>query len=281
MNQLGTKKRGVMYGSSDSDPNWTELLLAILAAVFLVEVDTVYFFFYPHDEDRNQLYHPYQPPKDIESGLKESGLAEFASIKIEFLTVVDLLKRDDFVFKLSLDEIVKLIQPLRTNKYFNVVNIEGRKVRPTRKDPRYEEVKDCTLLSALTNPAWKVGGSILYFLYGVSAARNLDIYHLLPKKRRDDVFNAFNAGATLVKGMETTYKELPNVIQIAELDMMSDEQWKEREKDGRWRKVPPWMIRELIKSPIFKEVVKRCLLEDYVALSYHKRIGFFFVKGQE
>lgn len=107
----------------------------------------------------------------------------------------------------------------------------------------------------------KLGGAVIYFLFGWYAAKSGSVI-LFPHNVRGDVWNAFAAGAKLHGGVVRLYP-------IGGLDVMTACQWDLVRRDQRWRKAPVDVIRRLGTHP-FGQALEVELLEqkNYCAVSY-------------
>lgn len=283
----------VIYGTSDWYLNCAEVLLTHL--VFDLVSDLVaeetnfgmYFFYYPKGPEwlywEKMLFDPHYPPVNLDPKL-QAGEAGFHN-RIRFHTLQELVDElGNDISTLTINDIVELIRRHRNRKYwsFVVANVIRNgsivRVRASSKDSMYtEHYKNLRLPLLIQDPKVKLGGSLIYFLYGAFLNKNQHIIGILPKKINGDVIGAFRAGENLI-GTSA------NIIETGEIDLMTSLQWKKYMYDGCWRKVNPWVVRRLMeKNPEFLEVLKKRLLEEkkWAPVCYDIDGDKFFFWGEE
>lgn len=271
------KEKMVVYGTSDHLLNFAEVLLTkwVSEKYNLKPI----FFYYPKGLEWYQyeanLFEPYSPPKSFNPN--EAVKEIFEEDEIQFFPLQDMIDEVDEVANLKLKEIVEVIRKHRDNKSFVVVNqFENKKIRKvycSSKDNLWKrKYKDITLKELLKNTNVKIGGTLIYFLYGAYLSKRSNIVGILPKKIKDDVLRAFYAGEKFVG-------KKAKIVETGEFDVMTKIQWQMFMEDRKWRKAPSWVIRELVKDDNFCEKIKDLLLEkkEYTPVAYDVYYRMFFL----
>lgn len=264
----------VAYGTSDDRLNFAEVLLTLWVSENLNS--TPIFFHYPKGEAwqeyEKKLFEPYSAPSpDSNLSLKEAGLET-----IKVFSLQQMIEEMKDLKNLSLGQVAHLIRKKREIQSFRAINFPPQ----TGMRPVYVSQKNNkdwvlnwsrkTLIEVLENSEIKIGGAFIYFIYGAWLAFHPEIIGILPKKLLADVMNAFFAGAEYIGNH-------PNVFYTGEFDFMTLEQWKKWEEDGKWRKVPSFVISNFIQSSYLTRI-KELLIEKkiYVPLVYND--GHFYIR---
>ena len=258
----------IIYGTSDHLVNYAEVLLVKWCAEALNLRPE--FFFYPKskkwEEHEKSLFEPYNPPPfDPYEALKE------VNITMEVRPIQKLIVQE--VADLTLDEICKMIKSNRNIQSFRVINFPPGEGKPLYygKDKRWREWSSRTLNSVISDLNLKLGGSIIYFIYGAYLSHT-QTCGILPYKRLSDVEGAFNAGLKTANG--------GCVVRTGEFEIMTKIQWKMYSKDKKWRKAPSEIIRLLLNNPIVEELKDRLLVrKQYTPLALDEQNNeFYFVE---
>ncbi len=240
------------------------------------------FFNYPLDSkwvsyDVNNLFIPYPfyraDPLEVipRLGLKEEVLSRLRLRKLQ-----SMVPESDPLRQKTLEEVTVSIKACRQMKSFVVVNelLNGRvtRVYGSRKDKRRyrDHYGLMTVGQLLGDQSIKLGGAVIYFIFGYYAARRSQPV-LFPNNDRGDVWGAVAAGV----------KEAGNgplrLYPIGGLDLMTGQQWACWRKTGVWKKAPAWVVARLQTYP-FGEELRRALLTEkrYCAVGYHEDSDRFY-----
>ena len=264
----------VIYGTSDELINYAEVLLTDWVAKKLKT--KARFFNYPKGDNWMEIeekrFEPYPCEEQYELGRKVLRL----TTGIDIFPIHEMVSRSQLYYW-SLEKVVMQIRENRKNKSFIALRIGHEKkdrVFTSKKNRLWKKYKHLTLRDLMEDPSIKLGGSIIYFIYGSFLSENKDIIGILPKKRKDDVLGAFGAGVKA--GIEMGGGPV-RIFRTGEFDFMTEKQWNLRESDGMWRKAPPHVVEQLLKDREMIEMLKLLLMEkkEYCPLSFSRERGFF------
>ncbi|MEP9410911.1 MAG: hypothetical protein HRF42_05810 [Candidatus Brocadia sp.] len=261
----------LFYGTSDPTINPAEMWMTALAAARANVAWT--FFNYPLGsewlrQDIEEIFGPHSfPYADTPFaavymlGLDSSLVKRFTPMSLDRMILAETK-----LATMTLEEAVEVIKPVRRRQNFCVLNyfedtIQKRVFCSKKSNLWYKRYRRQTIGEIVKRGTEKLGGTIIYFLFGWYAAKSGSVI-LFPHSVQGDVWNAFAAGAKLHGGVARLYP-------VGGLDVMTSHQWDLVRRDQQWRKAPVDVIRRLSAHP-FMHVLEAELLEkkNYCAVSY-------------
>ena len=261
----------LQYGTSDPTTNPCEVWLTHLVAERF-HLKKWRFFNYPRSQfwirqDVEFLFAPYgYPYDDPRDAVLSMGLQNGSADKLELVRLQEGL--DDSILRTTLHDIAEHIKQHRPtdNRGFVVANIidpdnpQGTIAIRRRKRGRLgklylEEFRTKTIGDLLSDYNVKIGGAIVYFLFGYQAARR-GLVALLPHNLRGEVWSS------LAMGVEKAANGRIRAYPVGGIDAMTRKQWHEWQQDRLWRKAPTETIVALEKDTAFKERAVRRLLDE-------------------
>lgn len=273
----------LVYGTSDPTINPAEVWMTARAAARTNAAWT--FFNYPMNsewlrQDIEEIFGPYHfthaatPFAAVQMlGLDFTLVERFTPMGLDHMILAE-----PGLANMILEDAAGAIKGLRQRQNFCVLNyFEGtvqKRIFCSKKNILWRD-RYCrqTIGEIVERGTEKLGGSLIYFLFGWYAAKSGSVI-LFPHSDRGDVWNAFAAGAKL-------YGDVANLYPIGGLDIMTSYQWDLVRRDYKWRKAPVDVIRRLGTHP-FMHTLEVELLEqkNYCAVSYDTdRDSFEFVSG--
>lgn len=273
----------VIYGTSDPTINPAEVWMTSLMSEGAGAWE---FFNYPLgaewiEYDVNNLFAPYPFPEanDPFSVVSELGLEKKVVDKLSLHNIQDILSFDDPLCSWTLEEAVRMIKEYRKNRSFVVVNFISndrfRRVYGSKKDKKFyrDKYSQWTLGELLSDRTIKLGGALIYFIFGYCSARRKSTI-LFPNNVLGDVWGAVAAGADVANNGDV------KLFPIGSLDIMTTKQWDCWYRNGIWKKAPVRVIRRLQNHP-FRKTLLHFLLEKktYCPIAYDENGDeFYFVE---
>jgi len=251
----------VVYGTSDDLINPSEVLLTQMAANHLGGKPL--FFYYPKGEEwyraEKQLFAPYDPaPRNPEEAIQACGLEMPVRALSWMIQEVGLA---DF----ALGRAVEIIRPHR--------NREFRALSTTEGSCPAAPWLDFTLGDLISHCQLKLGGAVIYFIYGAFLSRT-GFVGVVPRKQFGDVLGAFIAGVEYAGSKA-------KIFPTGEFELATQIQWKGFERTKGWCKAPPWVAVRLWKHPAWMGVRLRLLGGEYCPVCYdYKQDSFSLWKPQ-
>jgi len=250
----------VVYGTSDDLLNPGEVLLTALVAEHLGASPA--FFHYPKGsgwlEKEIELFEPYKPlPLNPQQAIEACGFDGMPVFQLQEMPSASLRS-------VSLKHICELILARRYKTNFRVLTLSSSE-RVSFGTVRCQSFLGLTLHEALGDPEIKLGGAIIYFIYGAYLAETGKV-GVVPRKQFGDVLGAFLAGAEYVGSRA-------KIFPAGEIEILTQNQWKAVEKatgvgKNEWRKAPAWVVRRLLAHPALMGVRLRLLAGEYCPVNY-------------
>jgi len=130
------------------------------------------------------------------------------------------------------------------------------------------------LREIMNNGDIKLGGTIIYFVYGYYCGQHPEVVGLLPHNTRGDVWSAYAAGVRYAGGKARLYP-------VGGVDLMTERQWEMYFSTNHWHKAPAEVVRRLLEHPFSDEFRSRYLDQmQYCPISYDEKSDTFrFVEG--
>ncbi len=264
----------LVYGTSDCTINPAELFMtAITAERFGLQ--KWIFFNYPigngwRDFDVNRVFDPYGFPYNgnLRDAIEDCNLGEVVD-RMDFLPFQEMFKNGNGFLDMTLEEVVEMVKAVRKIRAFRVLNLLGEKpVYGSKKDKRYLRNYKFKTIRELLALNQKIGGALIYFIYGYYIAQN-DLVGLMPHNMKGDVWNSFARGAKLAGGQARLFP-------IGGIDFMTTRQWEMWRETRQWKKAPVTVVAKLQDNP-FREELERALLDEkvYCPVAYDDEQGFY------
>lgn len=271
----------VCYGTSDATLNPAEVLLTKLTAERYRSPDWIFFNHPINGEWKKYDLHSVFEPYSLASNNTADILREMeVKGSPQILGLNEMLSLQDPLLKMTLEEAVERIKEYRDNRSFMVLSFLDKKGKPvpvfgtskkTGKKAKLwrEGYSQKTLREVLSAKKEKIGGTIIYFLYGYYLAKSRAT-GLMPHKPLGDVWGAVATGAEMAG-------QTAQLLPVGEIDLMTEKQWDFWREDKRWRKAPPFVLRELNNHPLFRSYLKKLLLDEkrHCMVSYNEEEDMF------
>ena len=273
----------LMYGTSDPTINPAEVWMTS-EVVKKEKIRSWEFFNYPLSEewikyDVENIFRPYgfAHKRDPFRAVHEMGIEKNVVDRLIPIRLQKIISSDDPLWNTPLREIVECIKNFRKYKSFVVLNFlsaqkKHGQIYGTDKDKEYKDIYgSLTMGNLLTQTTGKLGGALVYFLFGYHTAQGEKVL-LFPHNTRGDVWGAFAAGAFLAGKPARLYP-------IGGFDLMTHVQWKYWEATKAWCKAPVDVIRILQTHPFYKTLTEELMEnKNYCAVSYDEDRNVFEFK---
>ncbi len=251
----------VVYGTGSHLIDFAEMLIPRIITKGIDGSHTSVFFFYPKGKawmkEEEKLFEPYEvngeaTPRNVFK--KDNEMA--------FMSLQGMSQEVD---KIVLEDAADAIRKNRTIKSFIAVSVAGEKpVFVSGRDKKWKEWSQKTIQDILMNENVKLGGSFIYFLYGLYLARNSsENIGILPEKTKNDVAGSFWAGTTFFGGNAF-------VLPVGDLKIMTEKQWQMWAEDGKERKIPKRVADRFIESPIVDETREKIIEKKHCCINYNE-----------
>jgi len=267
----------LIYGTSDPTINPIELL-ATAEVVKKFSLRVWKFFNYPLAEpwvkqDKEIIFGPYGFPYDPwEAARLIVGSDLF--VRMKGTSIQKAI--DEKMESMTLGELAELIKDFRQKRNFVILNcINGdfsqKRVYASRKDKLFQrQFRGLTLREVVEEGRWKLGGTVIYFLFGYYAAKE-GLVSLLPHNVLGEVWSAFVAGVVLA-GKKV------RLFPVSGVDMMTKKQWQLFQNDRRWRKAPVESALALQKHNFMKDFLRRLWEVSYCGIVHDiENNNFYFI----